>query len=258
MSGRTRLVAFPHVSNITGQINDVKAITDKAHHAGALVCVDGVAYAPHRAIDVKDWDVDFYVFSFYKIFGPHLGCLYGKREQLLKAKGQYHYFIDEADLTHKLNPAGPNHESIAALVGIADYFDRLSTHHFDNPAESFFQRIQDLYELIAAHEQSLAEQLLDYFNSSNQIRVIGPTSSDRTLRVPTFSFYVEGLDSSAIPPLVAQDNVAISSGHFYAKRLLDSLGLEDSEEGVVRASMVHYNTTEEVAGLIRALDKIIQ
>lgn len=258
LSDKTRLVAFPHVSNITGQINDVKAITEKVHHAGALVCVDGVTYAPHRVIDVKGWGVDFYVFSFYKIFGPHLGCLYGKREHLLKAKGQYHYFIDEADLTHKLNPAGPNHESIAALVGIADYFENLSKHHFDEQAESFFLRIQALYELIAAHEQSLAERLLDFINSKNQIRLIGPASSDKAVRVPTFSFQVKGIKSSTIPPLVAQDKVAISAGHFYAKRLLDSLGLEDSEEGVVRASMIHYNTTEEVDQLIGALDKYIQ
>jgi len=64
LSDKTNLVAFPHVSNITGDINDVKAITAKTHQAGALVCVDGVAYAPHRSIDVKDWDVDFYVFSY--------------------------------------------------------------------------------------------------------------------------------------------------------------------------------------------------
>ena len=67
LSERTRLVAFPHVSNILGEINDAAAITKKAHDAGALVCVDAVAYAPHRAVDVKAWDVDFYLFSFYKI-----------------------------------------------------------------------------------------------------------------------------------------------------------------------------------------------
>ena len=198
------------------------------------------------------------MFSFYKIFGPHLGCLYGKREHLLKAKGQYHYFIDEDDLTHKLNPAGPNHESIAALVGIADYFENLSNHHFDDQQDTFFLRTLAVYELIATHEQSLAEQLLDFINSKNQIRLIGPTSSDKTTRVPTFSFLVEGIKSSTIPPLLAQDKVAISSGHFYAKRLLDSLEVKDSEEGVLRASMVHYNTAEEVEQLIRALDKNIQ
>lgn len=257
LSDKTRLVAFPHVSNITGDINDVRMITEKVHRAGALVCVDGVAYAPHRAMKLKDWDVDFYVFSFYKIFGPHLGCLYGKREHLLKAKGQSHYFFSEDDLTHKFNPAGPNHESIAALAGIADYFENLCKHHFANPAESFFQRTQDLYGRIATHEESLAAQLLDFINSKSEIRLIGTSSSDQAMRVPTFSFTVKDMQSSALPSLLAQDKVAIGSGHFYAKRLLDSLQLEDSEDGVVRCSMAHYNTPEEVDQLIQALDKNI-
>ena len=74
LSDKTRLVAFPHVSNITGTINDIELITKKVHSVGGLVCVDGVAYAPHRMIDVKKWDVDFYLFSFYKVFGPHDVC----------------------------------------------------------------------------------------------------------------------------------------------------------------------------------------
>ena len=78
LNEKTQLVAFPHVSNIAGNINDVGSITELAHAAGALVCVAGVAYAPHRALSVKEWDVDFYLFSFYKVFGPHMGCLYGK------------------------------------------------------------------------------------------------------------------------------------------------------------------------------------
>lgn len=255
ISDRTRLLAFPHVSNITGGINDIKAITDRAHQAGAMVCVDGVAYAPHRHIDVKTWDVDFYLFSFYKVFGPHLGLLYGKREHLLNAKGQYHYFFPEDDLPHKLNPAGPNHESIAALTGIADYFDALCAHHFDTPAESFTQRVDDLYQLFAAHEESLAQQFLDFLNSKTQIRLIGTTNGDRNSRVPTFSFKIDGVKSSTLPQLVAQDKVAISSGHFYAKRFLDSMQLSEGEEGVVRCSMAHYNTTEEVDRLIHSLDK---
>ena len=253
LSKRTRLVAFPHVSNITGDINDVKTITALAHRAGALVCVDGVAYAPHRAVDVKDLDVDFYLFSFYKIFGPHLGCLYGKREHLLAAKGQHHYFIAEDDLAHKFNPAGPNHESIAALVGITDYFENLYSHHFSQPAPSFFARTRKVYELIAAHEQSLAKQFLDFIDTKKEIQLIGTRSSDSKLRVPTFSFLVNTKKSSTIPPLLALDKVAISSGHFYAKRLLDSLRLAESQ--VVRCSMAHYNTTQEVDQLICSLDK---
>ena len=256
LNEKTRLVAFPHVSNITGEINAVKTITQKAHNVGALVCVDGVACAPHRAVEVKNWDVDFYLFSFYKVFGPHMGCLYGKREHLLRAKGQGHYFFPEDDLLHKLNPAGPNHESIAALAGIADYFENLAAHHFPEPANTFFGRIQDLYNLFAQHEESLARQFLEYLNNRSDIHLIGPARYEKEVRVPTFSFQVEGVKSSTVPTALAADNIAIGDGHFYAKRMLDSLGLLESDDGVVRCSMAHYNTADEVNQLIDSLDTL--
>jgi len=255
LGDKTRLVAFPHVSNITGDINAAKSIMQKVHAAGAMVCVDGVAYAPHRSVDVKDWDVDFYLFSFYKVFGPHLGCLYGKRQRLLEARAQGHYFFGEDDLSHKFNPAGPNHESIAALVGIADYFDTLYSHHFASNAESFFRRTRKLYELFAAHEESLAMQMLDFIDSKKAIRLIGSSAGDKDSRVPTFSFQVASMKSAEIPLLLARDKVAIGAGDFYAKRLLDSLPLSESE--VVRCSMAHYNTPAEVDSLIQSLDKYI-
>jgi len=172
----------------------------------------------------------------------------------LEAKSQYHYFFPEDDLAHKFNPAGPNHESIAALVGIADYFDILSEHHFETPADNFAHRSRDLYELFANHEETLAKQLLDFIESKKQIRLIGRTGHEKSLRVPTFSFQIDGVPSASVPPLVAQDNVAISAGHFYAKRFLDSMELEDKE--VVRCSMAHYNTSAEVEQLIQALGRL--
>jgi cysteine desulfurase family protein (TIGR01976 family) len=255
LSDKTRLVAFPHVSNITGDINDVKAITARVHEAEALVCVDGVAYAPHRTVDVKDWNVDFYVFSFYKVFGPHLGCIYGKKEILLDAKGQGHYFFPEDDLAHKLNPAGPNHESIAALVGIADYFDCLYEHHFEEENANFFQRARKVYALISEHEQSLAQYFLDFIKDKKQIRLIGRMEAGRDARVPTFSMQFEDVSSLSVPSLMAKDKVAIAAGHFYAKRFLDSVNLE--EKDVVRCSMAHYNTHEDVERLIRSLDSLL-
>ncbi len=257
LNEKTQLVAFPHVSNIAGNINAVGAITELAHAAGALVCVDGVAYAPHRALSVKEWDVDFYLFSFYKVFGPHMGCLYGKRDILHKAKGQYHYFFDEDDLLHKMNPAGPNHESIASLVGIADYFDALYAHHFDEQRESFFQRSQIVYGAIAEHEQLLTTRFLDFIGSRKDIRLIGRHDQDKDIRVPTFSFVSSKMGSEEIARAVAQDEVAISSGHFYAKRLVESLQIKDTEDGVVRCSMAHYNTIEEVDKLIHSLDRVL-
>lgn len=254
---RTRIVAFPHVSNIVGAINDVAAITKKVHHAGARVVVDGVAYAPHRLVDVKAWDVDFYLFSFYKVFGPHMGCLYGKRERLIEATPQSHYFFEPADTTHNLNPAGPNHESIAALAGIADYFDAVAEHHLDAPANDLLGRVGAVFELIAAHEQTLAERFADFAVGKPELRLIGPTVGDKTVRAPTFTFTVEGRASAEIPSLLLDDRVAVAHGNFYAPRLLSGLGVSDIEDGVVRVSMAHYNTLGEVDRLITALDRVI-
>ena len=258
LSERTRLVAFPHTSNLTGAINDVAAITRLVHDAGAgaMVCVDGVAYAPHRAIDVKALDVDFYAFSTYKVFGPHVVVLYGKRECLLAARGQNHFFFAEDDIPLKLNPGGPNHELTAALSGVADYLDALYDHHFAEPENDAAARMKSLFGVIAAHEETLATRFVDFIDSKPSVRLIGRATGKAEERAPTFSFVVNGMKPADVPPLLEDARVAIRSGHFYAPRLIQALGLEPGD-GVVRASMAHYNSLEEVDRLIAALDKAI-
>ncbi|HJO71717.1 MAG TPA: cysteine desulfurase-like protein [Rhodospirillales bacterium] len=251
---RTRLVCVSHCSNIVGTFNDVAAIAGLAHAAGALVCVDGVAYAPHRAIDVKALDVDFYALSPYKLYGPHLGVLYGKRQHLLRARGQNHYFIGEDDIPLKLNPGGPNHELTAALVGTADYFEAMHGHHFEDRANSFHERVRAVYGLFAAYEEELAAPFVEFLSAKPGVRLIGRPTANPAERAPTFSFVVEGRRSTDTPALVEPSKVAIRSGHFYAHRLINDLGI-DPDDGVVRVSMVHYNTAREVERLIRALDR---
>ena len=255
LTDRTRLVAFPHVSNITGDINDVPAITRQVHAAGAMVCVDAVAYAPHRAIDVKAWDVDFYLYSFYKVMGPHIGLLYGKRERLLEARGQGHLFFAEDDIQHKLNPAGPNHETIAALAGIADYFEALAAHHFDAPANTLHARTAQVFGLIAQHEQTLAERFLDFALDTPGLRLLGRHTADADLRAPTFSFTLKGKSSAEVVAALTAQQIACWNGDFYAPRLLEAVGVSDTTDGVIRTSMAHYNTVEEVERLVRALEK---
>ena len=252
LTGKTRLVCFSHCSNIAGGINDVPAITRLVHDAGALVCVDGVAFAPHRQLDVKAWDVDFYLCSPYKIYGPHLGLLYGKREHLLKARAQNHYFISESEIPLKLNPGGPNHELTASLTGIIDYFETLHRHHFGESNLPRHQRLGQLYALFAEHEEQLAAPFVDLLTANPAIRLIGRRTADQHRRAPTFSFLVDGRQSHEIPAALATRGLGIGSGDFYAARLIDALGARD-RGGVVRASMVHYNTADEVERLIAAL-----
>lgn len=257
LTERTRLVAFPHVSNILGEINDVAAITRRVHEAGALVCVDAVAYAPHRAIDVKAWDVDFYLFSFYKIFGPHMGCLYGKKDLLVAAANQGHYFFADDDTAHKLNPAGPQHEMIASLTGIADYIDALAEHHLDSPPNDPHARTAAVFDLFADHEARLAARVADFLASKPSVRLIGPATGAKAKRVATFSFTTDKHSAAAVPPLTAAEWVGLSNGHFYAKRLIEAIGIADADDGVVRASMAHYTSDEDVDRLIKALDPVL-
>ncbi len=253
LSDKTRLVCFSHCSNILGGINDAKAITRKVHDAGALVCVDGVAYAPHRAIDVKDLDVDFYVLSLYKLFGPHVSLLYAKREHLERLPGQNHYFLDD-QIPLKLNPGGPNHEFTSALVGIADYFEALAAHHLAQPPNTFKARADAMFELMTAHEDKLAARFNDFLASKSAVRLLGAKTGNALARTPTFSFIVDGRLSSEIPPLLEASNIAIGCGRFYANRLVDALGVKNPEDGVLRISMAHYNTMDEIERLITALD----
>ncbi len=129
MTKRTRLVALTHASNILGGINPIKEITKFVHDRGAMVCVDGVAYAPHRPIDVVDLDVDFYAFSFYKLYGPHYALLYGKQEHLLRIPGINHFFIGQDDIPYKFQPGGVNYELCHGMMGLWDYLEGFARAH---------------------------------------------------------------------------------------------------------------------------------
>lgn len=256
LTERTRLVCFGYCSNITGSFHDVRTITRLVHDAGALACVDAVAYAPHRQLDVKALDVDFCAFSAYKVYGPHLGLLYGKRVHLLNARGQNHFFMGEEDIPLKLIPGGVNHELTAGLAGIIDYFDALHQYHFPDSSADLHRRTRDVYELIATHEERLATRFVDFLGSRPKMRIIGRLTSDKTQRAPTFSFVVQGRDSEEFPIHVANHQICIGAGNFYAARCIDALGLAP-QNGVIRASMVHYNTADEVDRLIHHLDEAI-
>ncbi len=256
LTDKTRLVCFTHCSNIIALIHDVKAIVKKIHDAGALACVDGVAYTPHRRVDVKELNVDFYLYSPYKIFGPHLGVLYGKRDLLLKAVSQNHYFIGDDDFKRKLCPGGPNFELTAAAVGIGEYFDEVYAHHFPGANIGQSERLQQVYDLFSAHEDSMAQPVNDYLRSNPRVRLFGNGETAKRERVAVFSFLVSHRDSREIPGKLLRHKIAVGADDFYAARCIDALGARP-QNGVVRASMVHYNTRDDVDRLLTHLDGII-
>jgi len=253
LSSRTKLVTLVHASNILGTINPIKEISRLVHKAGALVCFDGVAFAPHRQIDVQGWDVDFYVFSTYKFYGPHQAVLYGKYDLLKSLDSFNHYFIGKEEVPYKLQPGNVNFELTYSLGAIPEYFEDLHDYHFptqinNNPKEKH----KKSFELIAEHEESLAKTLLSYLSGKADIRIIGETSADKSKRVPTISFVHNTLKSSAIVEQIDKFKIGIRFGDFYAKKIIEDFGLVE-KDGVVRVSLVHYNTHDEVRKLIDAL-----
>jgi cysteine desulfurase family protein (TIGR01976 family) len=258
---RTRLVSVTHTSNVFGTINPIRRIADIVHESGALLCVDGVALAPHRAVDVQAMDVDFYAFSFYKCFGPHHALLYGKRSHLLKLPSQNHFFIAEEDIPYKFQPGNVNYELSYAMIGLMDYLDQLAQHNGNRtgvePGTPVVDRtaVLEAFEMIAEHEEDLGTHLLEFLRGKPNTRIMGLDSADRNKRVSIVSFTVDDVESSEIVRRVDTHKIGIRFGHFYSARLIDALGLP-SEEGVVRVSMVHYNTLDEVDRLTEVLDQV--
>ncbi len=235
---RTRLVAFTHATNLLGTIHDVRRLTQIIHEHGARVCVDGVAYAPHRAIDVAAWDVDYYVFSFYKVYGPHLAVLYGKRDALDALDTINHEFIGR-ELPYKLQPGNVNFELAHGLNGLYAYVESLG-----GKAAAF--------DAFAEQEERLAERLLAWLRDRANVTIHGEQTGDRERRVPTISFTVAGVAPEAVVRAVDPHGIGIRHGDFYAKGLVQALGVAE-RGGVIRVSMVHYNTEAEVDRLIAAL-----
>jgi cysteine desulfurase family protein (TIGR01976 family) len=241
LSERTRLVAVTHTSNVLGHVNPIAEWARLAHDQGGLICVDGVAYAPHRRVDVRAWNVDFYALSLYKVYGPHLGVLFGKREHLLSLPRWNHFFIEDDELPYKLQPGNVNYELTWSAGAILDYLTEIG----DGDLETAYARM-------AAHESVLGDRLLRWLQTKSRVRVIGdPEMTDD--RVSTISFVVDGVKSSEIPPYADAARIGIRWGDFYARRLIDDLGLSPGD-GVVRVSMVHYNTEAEMTRLLETLD----
>lgn len=255
LTSRTKLVALTHCSNVLGTINPIKKIAKIVHNPGALICVDGVAFAPHRKVDVQELDVDFYVFSWYKVYGPHLAVMYGKLDLLIEMKGINHYFFKPEDVPYKFQPGNYNFELTYGLRAIPEYLVKFYDHHFPQINAASNEKYQKSFEVIAQYEEELASVLLDYLNSVEEVQIIGHPSADADLRVPTISFVHKTMKSPEIVAEIDKENIGIRYGDFYAKKLIHDLNLEP-HGGVVRVSLVHYNTIEEVNKLIAAFRKI--
>jgi selenocysteine lyase/cysteine desulfurase len=267
LSSKTKLLAFPHCSNVVAHVNPVAEIAAKAHEAGALVVCDGVSYCGHGLPDTKALGADVYMFSTYKTYGPHQGVMVVQPDALDKLPSQCHHF-NAYDPQKRYTPAGPDHAQIAACHGIGEYFDTLCNHHFGevngttDTSTDTQQRTQQLRDLFHGQEVALMTPLLSFLRERQELghlRIIGPSTPEG--RAPTIAFLpLPGAPRTKEVVILAQEladrGVGVGYGGFYANRLLESMGI-DPDTGVVRVSLVHYNTVEEVEQVIAHLDELL-
>ncbi|MGB5377678.1 aminotransferase class V-fold PLP-dependent enzyme [Muriicola sp.] len=247
-TNRTKMVAFPHCSNVIGYFNPVTEISKMAHVHGAICVVDGVAAAPHGFPDLKTLGADIYLFSLYKTYGPHLGFMYVKQALIEKMENQSHFF-KEGISKSMITPAGPDHAQIGAVSGILDYLDTVYDHHFKKPA-SPSERNRAINELFHKHEQELLERLLDFLCSREDLRIVGPDNSSG--RAPTVSIIPLKKSVKVVYTSLLRHKLMLGMGDFYAVRPLKDMEIPRIP-GVIRISFLHYTTKAEVDQLIEGL-----
>ena len=252
---RTRLVAVGYASNAVGTINDVKTIIGWARAVGAYSYIDAVQYAPHALIDVKVLDCDFLACSAYKFFGPHVGLLYGKREHLQRLRA---YRVRPAgdELPGKWETGTKNHEGMAGTAAAIDYIAGLGVTYGGAPSSAARrEKLTAAWKVIGDYEHQLIDRLISGLKAIPTVRIYGITSRlDWDRRVATVSIRKEGLTPEALALKLAEQNIFVWNGNFYAVSISERLGVEQSG-GLVRIGLAHYNTLDEIDRCLAVIDR---
>ncbi|MGH9702943.1 MAG: cysteine desulfurase-like protein [Candidatus Acidiferrales bacterium] len=245
LSPRTRLVACTVTSNAIGSIVDVARMARAAHAAGAEVFLDCVHYGPHGPIDVQEWNCDYLVCSGYKIFSPHMGFLWGRRNVLDRLKTFREDFIPD-EPPGKIEVGTFVYENVAGMDAAVKYLEsvgkRLAQH---GAPDSRRENIVRAMNGIRDYEASFSLELLRILTECGaDIYGIGDPRSVAQ-RVPTFCFNLKRISPATVVEKLAQAGIGARDGHMYSPRLMARLGLT-MDSGAVRISLVHYNTFEEI------------
>ncbi|HEV7384697.1 MAG TPA: cysteine desulfurase [Phenylobacterium sp.] len=240
LSERTKVVALTHMSNVLGTVNPVAELIRLAHDAGALVLLDGCQAVVHQAVDVKALDVDFYVFSGHKLYGPTgIGALYGKAGRLA-ALPPYQgggemignvslEAITYADPPHRFEAGTP---PILEAIGLGAAIEWLAG--LDRAA-------------VAQHEHALYDHVRTRLNGANWLRVLGEAPGKGAI----LSFTVDGAHAHDVAQILDKYGVAVRAGTHCAEPLMKRFGVTSS----ARASFALYNTHEEADAFVDALTK---
>ena len=254
---RTRLLVFPHASNVVAHVNPVARITARARAAGVITVVDGVAWAPHGLPDVGQLGADIYLFSLYKTYGPHQGLMV-VRDGMVERLGNENHYFNVGEPLKRLVPAEPDHAQVAAARGIAEYFDALDAHHGaaggatgqSEPSA----RAARVRALLRSAELPLLTKLLEYLGTRRDIRLLGPSVPEQ--RAATVAFVTEIIEPREMVQALARRGFMAGNGNFYGVRVLEGMNV-NPDRGAVRLSLLHYTSADEVKGVIEALDEIL-
>lgn len=243
LTDRTKLVAINHISNSLGTINPVETIIEEAHQKGALVLLDGAQAVGHQQVNMQQLDVDFYVFSAHKLFGPTgAGILFGKKA-LLESIPPYQGGGDMIktvtfekttynDLPHKLEAGTPNIVGGIAMAKAIDYVKEIG------------------FETIQEREKLLLQAATTALEGIPGLRIIG-TAKEKTSVV---SFVVDGFHPYDIGTILDQLGIAVRTGHHCTQPIMDFYNIP----GTIRASFSFYNTLEEVVKLKEGIERAIK
>jgi cysteine desulfurase family protein (TIGR01976 family) len=245
LTERTRIVAFTLASNAVGTVTPAADLAELAHEAGALVVCDGVHVAQHRLIDVGAIGADVVVCSPYKIFGPHLGILFGRRE-LLESWHPYKVRAASEELPYRWETGTQNHEGFAGFVAAADYLADVGRTHGNPAGRRRRDAMAAAFDVIGAHEANLSRRFLEGIGGIDELRLYGITTTDRVAeRTPTFAVRIADQHPFETAKLLGERGIFVWDGHYYALELMERLGLQETG-GAVRVGFCHYNTDQEV------------
>jgi cysteine desulfurase family protein (TIGR01976 family) len=254
VTGRTKLVAVGYASNAVGTINPVAEIVKIAHAAGALTYIDAVHYAPHGPIDVRALDTDFLVCSSYKFFGPHMGVLYGKREHLTRLQ-PYNLRANTNESPQRWEWGTLNHECIAGITACVDYLAGLG-HDVDPMAKSRRDALIAAYREIVPYERALCDRMVRGLIAIPGLKLYGIADFSRFAeRCPTLAVRIEGHTPLELASRLGERGFFTWDGNYYAINVTEQLDVE-KDGGFLRIGLFHYNTVEEVDGLVAALREI--
>lgn len=253
LSSRTRLVACAAAAHAIGTLVDIPAVARAAHDAGAELFVDAVHVVPHALVDVQAWDCDYLVCSGYKAFSPHMGFLWGRYDALCRLASFREDFIPDRP-PFKIEAGTFVYENVAGMNAAVHYLEALGRRVSGDNGSDRRTAIVAAMEAIRAYEMDLSRAMLAALSGAGAVVYGVSDPASVADRVPTFCFNVPGHLPADVTLALAKAEIGIRDGHMYAPRLMARLRLP-METGAVRASLVHYNTLEEIARFAEALPR---